>query len=50
MNADKIATIGLAIISLATITVFVTNPSSADVIRAFGQAFSENVATAMGRR
>ena len=49
MNFDKVASVGLAIVGVAGIFVFVSNPASADVIRAFGAAFSDSIRAATGR-
>ena len=49
MNADKALSIGASIVTLAMITVIVSHPQSAQVIRAVGDSFSGAVRTAMGR-
>jgi len=49
MNADKIANILGAIVTVALITTIVQNGSSAAaVITAFGNAFSHSIAAAQG--
>lgn len=48
-TADSLANIALAIVSLATVTVLVTSPQTAGIIRESGRAFSSSVRTAMGR-
>lgn len=49
MNLDKLFSVALAIVAVAGVAVFVTNPSSADVIRATGEAFSGSIKAAQGR-
>lgn len=49
MNLDKAFSILGAIVTLATVTVVVSNSESAQVIRAFGDAFSGSLRAAMGR-
>lgn len=49
MNLDKLFSIGSAIVAVAMVAVFVTNPSSADVIRSVGQSFSDSIRAAQGR-
>lgn len=50
MNADKIASIGGAIVTVALVTVVVSHPQSAKIIRAFGDAFAGSVRAAMGHK
>lgn len=50
MNADKIANIGAAIVTVALVTVVVSHPQSAKIIRAIGDAFSGSVRAAMGHK
>lgn len=49
MNFDNVFSIAASIVTLATVTVIVTNPNSAAVIKALGDAFSNSVRIAMGR-
>lgn len=48
MNADKILSIGSAIVTLAMVTVVVSHPQSARIITATGRAFSGSIRAAMG--
>lgn len=49
MNADKAFNILGAIVTVALVTTIVSRPNSATVIRAFGEAFSGSIKSAMGR-
>lgn len=49
MNADKALSIGSAIVTVAMVTVIVSHPQSAKIIRAIGDAFAGSVSAAMGR-
>jgi hypothetical protein len=49
MNADKALSIGSSIVVLAMVTVVVSHPQSAKIIKATGSAFAGAVKTAMGR-
>lgn len=49
MNGDRIANILGAIVTVALVTTVVSRPTSAGVIRAFGEAFSGSLSAAMGR-
>jgi len=49
MNADKIANILGAIVTVALVTTVVSRPTSASIIRAFGDAFSGSLRAAQGR-
>lgn len=48
MNADKVASIGSAFLTVAMVTVVVSHPGSSRVIRAMGQAFAGSMRAAMG--
>jgi hypothetical protein len=48
MNADKALSIGSSIVVLAMVTVVVSHPESARVIKATGAAFSGAIRAAMG--
>lgn len=48
MNADKAISIGASIVTLAMVTVIVSHPTSATIIRATGNAFSGAIRAAMG--
>lgn len=48
MNADKALSIGASIVTLAMVTVIVSHPQSAQVIKATGAAFSGAIRAAMG--
>lgn len=50
MNADKALSIGSAIVTVAMVTVIVSHPQSAKIIRAFGDAFAGSIRAAMGNR
>lgn len=49
MNADKAFNVIGAIVTVALVTTIVSRPTSAQVIRAFGEAFSGSIRAAMGR-
>lgn len=49
MNAEKLFSIGGAIVTVAMVTVVVSHPQSAKVIRAVGDSFSGVLRSAMGR-
>lgn len=49
MNADALAKIGGAIVTVALVTTIVSRSSSAQVIRAFGEAFSGSIRAALGK-
>jgi hypothetical protein len=49
MNADKALSIGSAIVTVAMVTVIVSHPQSAQVIKAVGSAFAGSIKAAMGR-
>lgn len=49
MNADKALSIGSAIVTVAMVTVIVSHPQSAKVIRAFGDSFAGALRAAMGK-
>lgn len=49
MNADKALSIGSAIVTLAMVTVIVSHPQSAAIIKATGSAFAGAVKAAMGK-
>lgn len=48
-SVDKVLAIGSAIVTVALVTVVVSNPGSAQVIRAVGTAFSGSLRAAMGK-
>lgn len=48
MNADKIVNVASAIVTVAMVTVIVSHPQSAKVIRSVGDAFSGALRAAMG--
>jgi hypothetical protein len=48
VNADKVLSIGSAIVVVAGVTVVVSHPTSAKVINAVGSAFSGALRAAMG--
>jgi len=50
VNADKLASVAGAIVTVALVTTIVANPGSAGVIRAVGDAFSGSLRAAMGKR
>ncbi len=45
---DKFLNIMASIVTLATVTVLVTKPNTAQVINAMGASFSGSIRTAMG--
>lgn len=49
MNLDKLFNLLGSIVTVAIITTIVTNRNSAEVIRAFGGAFSGSIRAAQGR-
>lgn len=49
MNGNAIANILGAIVTVALVTTVVSRPTSASVIRAFGEAFSGSLSAAMAR-
>lgn len=49
MNADKLLSIGSAIVTVALVTTIVSHPDSAKVIAAVGTAFTGSLRAAMGR-
>ena len=49
MNFDRVFDIAGAIVTVALVTVLVTNKGTADVIRATGAAFSGSLKAAQGR-
>lgn len=49
MNADKIANVLGAIVTVALVTTIVSRSTSAGVIRAFGDAFSGSIRAALGK-
>lgn len=50
MNLDRLFNVAGAIVTVAMVTVFLTSPQTANVIRAVGGSFSEAIRSAMGRR
>lgn len=48
-TVDSIANVALSIVTLATVTMLVTSPQTASIIRASGTAFSGSLRAAMGR-
>ena len=49
MNLDNFANILATIVVLAGVTVVITSPQTAGVIRAFGQSFSDSIKAATAR-
>lgn len=49
MNGDKIANVMTAIVGVALVTTIVSRSTSAQVIRAFGDAFSGSIRAALGK-
>lgn len=49
MNLDKVSNIFGAIVTVALVTTVVSRTSSAQVIRAFGDAFSGSLRAAQGK-
>jgi hypothetical protein len=50
VNADKAFNVIGSIVTVAMVTVVVSSPGTANVIRAFGEAFSGSLRAAMGKR
>lgn len=49
MNADKAINVLGAIVTVAMVTTIVSRSTSAQVIRAFGEAFSGSIRAALGK-
>jgi len=49
MNFDKVMGVASAIVTVALVTTIVSHPTSAEVIRAIGSAFSGALRAAMGK-
>lgn len=49
MNMDKLFSVASAIVTVALVTTIVAHPTSAQVIRAVGDAFSGSLRAAMGK-
>lgn len=49
MNADNIFSVLSSIVTVALVTTIVSRPTSADIIRALGDAFANSIAAAQGR-
>lgn len=49
MNGDKVFSIFGAIVTVALVTTIVSRPTSAQVIRAMGDAFAGSIRAALGR-
>lgn len=49
MQLGRIFDIAMAIVTVGGVTVLVTSPNTADVIKAFGGAFSGSLSAAMGK-
>jgi hypothetical protein len=49
MQLGRIFDIGMAIVAVAGVTVAVTSPQTANVIKAFGSAFGGSLSAAMGK-
>jgi Flp pilus assembly pilin Flp len=49
VNLDKVFTLGAAIVAVAMVTTIVSHPTSAQVIRAVGDAFTSSLRAAMGK-
>jgi hypothetical protein len=49
MTADKLLSIGAAIVTVALVTTVVSHPASAQVINAVGSSFSGALRAAMGK-
>lgn len=49
MALDRIFDIGILIVVVAIIVAIVTNPDSAQVINAFGDAFANSIRAALGK-
>lgn len=48
MNTDKFVNVLSAIVTVALVTTIVSRPTSAQIIRSFGDAFSGSIRAAMG--
>lgn len=48
MNMDKVLSIGTAIVAVAGVTVIVSHPTSATIIKSIGNAFQGSIRAAMG--
>lgn len=48
MNIDKFVNLFAAIVTVALVTTIVARPNSANVIRAFGDTFTNSIKAAMG--
>lgn len=46
---DKVANVAGAIVTVALVTTIVSRPTSAQVIRAMGSAFSSSIRAALGK-
>ncbi|MFI5534712.1 hypothetical protein ACIA8O_39880 [Kitasatospora sp. NPDC051853] len=49
MSLDKALSVASAIVTVAMVTVIVSHPTSASIIRAVGDVFSGSLRAAMGR-
>lgn len=49
MNGDRLFNVLGAIVTVALVTTIVSRPQSAQVIRAFGEAFAGSINAAMAR-
>jgi hypothetical protein len=49
LNVDKVLSIGSAIVTVAMVTVIVSHPTSAAIIRSVGDAFSGALRASMGK-
>lgn len=49
MTADKIVNVMSAIVTVALVTTIVSRPTSAQIIRAAGDAFTSSIRAAQGR-
>lgn len=49
MNIARIVDVAMAIVVVGGITVAVSSPNSADLVKAFGGAFSSSLSAAMGK-
>lgn len=49
MSFDKLLNIGSAIVVVAGVTVVVSHPTSAEIIRAIGSSFAGALRAAMGK-
>lgn len=50
MNLDKLFSLGSAIVGVALVTTIVAHPNTARVVNAVGNAFSNSLSAAMGKR